>query len=452
MVHDSCSIKVSGAKLLDSNLINVRKASLQDLADILPNSWKGDVSDINSIDSPPQPGWLHDFWFLIKRTWHQIPDELGGMSCPFMIVPLIGNRLASPAHCCKAAALTTTHLESLPQTAEQLLSAVGCLCIAEEAANIVSSIASGTIPIIAALEPFVADTAAPLHMRTSKNALGEQAFQQLRELLANHLPQSAEPNSTVAVVLKHCSIFETADDRMIDLASTQAQLMPNHAWEQRLITKPAASMVASNMIRSVTGSGIQQQLIQHAGLKPPALNTFLDTTILGGVQAENHEWAQQLLLQALEQLAGFPDHIPSKPDYLLVEGQPVPVCKLVLGSSSCLRELLSEGYEGQQANKLLHQSLINILKLAQPPSSSLQTSKIFKSGVLPIAIHRTFRWDMQALCLLNSVVLAHSYQHCVNISILQTWSRHDACFQNTDSNILGIESPALAVVSTTHVV
>lgn len=165
-------LKVNGVPLLESKVLNVQLPSLGDLADSLPATWKGSVCTVtqNSGQHPNQ-AWLDKFWGLVANTWHNVADELMHV----MVVPLTGNRLASPAFCRSQAALSTTHLRALPANTAGLLSAVGCLCIAEARADRVSCPPT-EVPVIAALAALPSHMSLPLHLLVSPCCLDEEKF------------------------------------------------------------------------------------------------------------------------------------------------------------------------------------------------------------------------------------------------------------------------------------
>ena len=263
-----------------------------------------------------------------ETKWHQIPDELQN----HMVVPLTGGKTASPSLCDRKAALSTAHLSSLPANAAQLLSALGCLCIACANADSARTIPTSADPIIAAL------TCVPqLGTAVAANHLGQENFHALRHLLAYHVPV-AQDSSPAWYVLKQCSIFETASNSMTQLNIGVLHLAPNAAWEQSMIDLlPQPS--AWKMVKYHTASAIQRKLLKHSTLKVPDLPDFLDEHVLPNVDHRPDAKAEELLLQALDQLAGFPEYVPSALICLTVQGSSLLIGKLVDSSSNLLQTL-----------------------------------------------------------------------------------------------------------------
>lgn len=249
---------VDGIPLMESKAMNVQLPSIADLAHSLPSSWKGDVC--SSTPTSPSEAWLMKFWGLVRNTWKKVPDELTG----FMVVPLIGSKFASPAFCQSNAALSKAHLKSLPANTADILSAVGCLCIAQAYADSVSCITATDLPIIAAL-----GCVRHLNVASSLKKLGQQKFEDLRRLLAYHilLPQEYQPQ--VWSVVRQCSIFEAAADIMTDLRQCNLQLMPNAAWERSLLD--TSFLVPWKIVMYHTASALQQKLLKLSGLNVPEL-------------------------------------------------------------------------------------------------------------------------------------------------------------------------------------
>ena len=320
---------------MESKAMNVQLPSIADLAHSLPSSWKGDVC--SSTPTSPSEAWLMKFWGLVRNTWKKVPDELTG----FMVVPLIGSKFASPAFCQSNAALSKAHLKSLPANTADILSAVGCLCIAQAYADSVSCIAATDLPIIAAL-----GCVRHLNVASSLKKLGQQKFEDLRRLLAYHilLPQEYQPQ--VWSVVRQCSIFEAAADIMTDLRQCNLQLMPNAAWERSLLD--TSFLVPWKIVMYHTASALQQKLLKLSGLNVPELPDFLDGSLLPTVSCHPPgSKAEELLLQALDQLASFPSHRPSRNLRLMVDGKRHQTTVLVDSSSNLLQALFQDGNEGK---------------------------------------------------------------------------------------------------------
>ena len=335
-------LKVNGVPLLESKALNVQLPSFADLADSLPATWKGSVCTVtqNSAQHPNQ-AWLDKFWDLVANTWHNVPDELMHV----MVVPLTGNRLASPAFCRSQAALSTTHLRALPANTAGLLSALGCLCIADACADRVSCISPIEVPVIAALAALPSHMPLPLHQLVSPRCLDDEKFEAVRSLLANHIPLPQEPNGAVWDVLKQCCIFETADGDMTDLRHGTLQLLPNAEWEEQMLATP--HLVQWTPVKHHTASDTQKTLLKHSGLVVPQLPHFLDHCLLDSIQTSGDSQAETLLLQALDQLGAFTLFTPRRPSYLRVNDRVYPVSLLVDSSSKLLQALFEHGARGE---------------------------------------------------------------------------------------------------------
>ena len=172
--------------------------------------------------------------------------------------------------------------KTLPASAPSLLSAAGCLCIAQECADSSTCIPPEDVPMIAALEASAGHSALDLSKLIRTQRLGHDRLHTFCQLLANHLPFSSHMSQRVWPVLKQFSIFETADGSMIDLANDQLQLLPNPSWESLICT--ACHTVPWKVIVYFTGSDAQRKLLRQSDLKAPDIPIFLDQTLLGSIQ------------------------------------------------------------------------------------------------------------------------------------------------------------------------
>ena len=264
----------------------------------------------------------------------------------FRGVPLVGGRMASPAFCQRMAALSTAHLNALPNNAAQHLAAANCLCIADAQADSASCIAASEVPIIAALEALPSHVQAPLGELISVQRLGDATFQAVRNILAYHIPSTRELDGKVWSVLKQCSIFENADGSMTDLTQSSLLLMPNAAWEQAMLAAP--QLVSNHLVKHHTASDAQQKLLKHSSLKPYALVDFL-CALIHCIQMSRHPMAEPLLLQALDELADHPHKSLRYPDSLLVNGKPHRLYYMVDSSSKLLQALFQGSSDGKAA-------------------------------------------------------------------------------------------------------
>ncbi len=264
---------------------NVRHPTFLDLANSLPAAWEQPICDCIDGSGIAHPGhaWLEHFWAVTSRDKTGIPEEL----LHFALVPIYGNRLASPAYCRRTAALSTFHMAGLPPNAAEVLSAVGCMCITLVDAHCASPIASTDKPVTTALAAVSADAAVPLSQLVSPDRLGADVFHQLRSLLARHMQISEAQREAVWAVLRQCCMFEDFTGAFTDLPlcwlgiNSPLQLLPNAAWEERWAEVDTKLPITA--VKYHTASVTQRNLLQHSGLKSPALPAFLCDTLLPGI-------------------------------------------------------------------------------------------------------------------------------------------------------------------------
>ena len=157
--------------------MNVQQPSADDLARSLPVSWKDKGSDY-----PPED-WLEAFWQLADARWNKLPDAFDD----FSLVPLAGGVLTSAAACSKQPALTAAHLAHFKQDQESvasLLQRMGCLCISEPRAYMVSEMPSDQEPITFALADAAAKKHLALQQFISEQRLGSETFMSVCSVLA----------------------------------------------------------------------------------------------------------------------------------------------------------------------------------------------------------------------------------------------------------------------------
>lgn len=156
--------------------MNVHIPTVDDLANSLPSSWK----DIDG--ALPNQAWLDQFWTMVaSHQWQQVPPALTA----FHLVPLVGGNFQTLR---PQRVLTATHLSSLSlgsgseqpaeavsNTAAKVLTAVGCDCISEPRANMVSCIPASVEPITLALAD-VAHKRMPIQQLVSLQHLGANTF------------------------------------------------------------------------------------------------------------------------------------------------------------------------------------------------------------------------------------------------------------------------------------
>lgn len=188
--------------------MNVQVPTVIDLANSLPSGWK-------DIDGPsPNQAWLNQFWTMFtNHQWQEVPPALTA----FYLVPLVGDKLQTllPKHL-----LATTHLSSLSSlsggseqpaeadsnTAAKVLTAVGCDCISEPRANIVSSISARLEPVMVALANVANTRIMRVQHLVSLQHLGASTFNGLCDILAKlDIP---EGDQSARNVLRQCTVFE----------------------------------------------------------------------------------------------------------------------------------------------------------------------------------------------------------------------------------------------------
>ena len=340
----------------------MRHATLQDLVQSLPASWKQSICDYKDDSGIAHPShhWLHNFWAVAGTAWHLAPEQLSH----FTLVPVSGSRLASPAFCRLRAALTTRHITpSFPPHAVEVLSAVGCLCISLPEADCVSPTASADEPITTALAAVSADLAIPLSQLVSLDRLDIDIFTQLRDLLAHYLRISEAQREAAWSVLRQCCIFKDFGGAFTDLFRHRVsilerlcgdvtdvplrcplQLLPNAAWEQQWVVSGGLALPFT-AVKYHTANSTQTRLLQHSGLKTPELTAFLCGILLPCIGAAQDSNSEPLLLRALRELHAHPAiwrHVPGR---VFVNGNLKPLNCLVDSSSKLLKTLFHD--EGQ---------------------------------------------------------------------------------------------------------
>ncbi len=209
-IHPDCSCRChlggNAPFLLESTVMNVRVPTVNDLANSLPSGWK----DVDSAS--PDQAWLDQFWATAARQqWQQVPPALTG----FYLLPLVGGSLEtlSPKH-----VLTAAHLSSLSlggeseqpaeasKAAAEVLTAVGCGCISEPRANIVSSIPPDEEPITFALAAVARKLSMPVQQLVSLQHLGANTFNGLCHILAKL--DITDADRFAKTVLRQCTVYE----------------------------------------------------------------------------------------------------------------------------------------------------------------------------------------------------------------------------------------------------
>lgn len=240
MIRCRC-VDTTGAPLLENGSMNIKSPSIEDLADSLPTSWTGTVCQRDCGGDNPHPGepWLASFWQMSsEQKWNGLPAYLTG----FLLVPLSGNRLASAAFCTSQPALTSALLANackFQPDAAQVLADIGCLCITEPQAEMVSTLSANQEPISLALQAAASKRGMPLQQLISEQHLGTDKYNRVCTILAHlSIPQNCEQR--VQAFLRRCTVFEDITGAMLDLArrkegAPKARVGTKHACSARLL-------------------------------------------------------------------------------------------------------------------------------------------------------------------------------------------------------------------------
>ena len=210
-----CRLGNNASFLLDSTVMNVRVPAVDDVANSLPPGWKKGKSAL------PDQAWLEQFWATAARQqWHPVPPALTG----FYLLPLVGGKLdtLSPKHVLTAAHLSSLSLGAASEqpaeainAAAEVLTAVGCGCISEPRANIVSSIPADEEPITFALAAVARKLSMSVHQLVSLQHLGANTFTALCHILAKlHI---RDTDRLVKTVLRQCTVYEDTTGTLVAL-------------------------------------------------------------------------------------------------------------------------------------------------------------------------------------------------------------------------------------------
>lgn len=200
--------------------MNVQSPTEADLASELPTSW-GDVNGAS-----PDTEWLNKFWTMAANNqWTEVPPCFRS----FYLVPMANGQLVSAR---RSYALSTAHVRppaasnqaqsdaaaAQQNSAAKLLSAVGCWCILDPRADMVSVIPADTEPITFALAVTAKRKDIPLQQLISEQHLGSNTFMGICGILAK-LHVHNKTQSGVQEVLRQCTVFEDISRAQLDLAN-----------------------------------------------------------------------------------------------------------------------------------------------------------------------------------------------------------------------------------------
>ena len=334
-------MKYQGQPLFASRSSNVCLPTASAVANSLPAAWTGTCCTpaAGTAQALPNQDWLDKFWGLVAKVWNgHIPQQFYGC----MVVPLKDNRLASPAYCSSRAALTSAHLAALPPAAAEVLSAFGCLCIAQPAADRLSRIRDKEDAVAAALTAVSRSSRQPLHSLVSVQHLGQDRFDKVRQFLADYIGTAGATDRNTWDFLKRCTIFEDGTGSMTSYAgSADLQILPSASWEQQL--PELQKYLPGTYVVYHSGSEIQQKLIKSSGIAVPSVQDFLVSVLFPSINTAGNSGAEPFLLQALEEAASLPSAAYAKlPTSLFVQGSLHPVDRLVDSSSQTLTQLFPQ--------------------------------------------------------------------------------------------------------------
>ena len=322
--------------------MNVQAPSIEDVANSLPASWRGTVTQRSHTRDGSHPGntWVESFWRMVSsQLWDHLPASLDDI----LLVPLTGNQLASPIHCKTRHALTCAHLReatSIQPDAAELLSQLGCLCISELWADLVSILPASTEPVTHALRAAASRRSTALHAQISEQHLGKANYSSVCQILTNI--QNPDHQQQVEAFLRQCIVFEDLSGRRVKLASMcNAKLLPDEAWECSMASMQ--DLLPWTIIRYHKASTTQQQLLDSAGFRCTDTCTFLSKDLLPTVYSSANSKLEPLLLQACDSLASYSSLKLPEGLQVFVNGQLRPVDTLVDSSSPLMKALFARG-------------------------------------------------------------------------------------------------------------
>lgn len=229
--------------------------------------------------------------------------------------------LPSAMYCSKYAALSSATLMTLPASAKGILTAVGCLCISDPAADSASKLDPGVEPLTAALAATSERLAVPLEQLASIGRLGSCLHEQLRHLLAQHLyVYGPRQQRSAWSVLRQLRIFEGSADTRVSLPVQSAfGLLPSADWEYTLLDVPR--LLPYIPVRYHTASATQQALVQHSSMPRLEAPKFLCSVLLPQLLRSPDNSRQQLLHKALTEISAHPELWSMIPPQIITHGR-----------------------------------------------------------------------------------------------------------------------------------
>lgn len=198
----TCRLKDQGGNfLLQNGSMNVQQPTCEVLAQTLPASWKKTKVDLK---------WQESFWKMADaHHWSHMPKAF----VRFYLVPLVELGWTNAASCNGQGVLTAAHLAHFGQEQQhtaELLAKVGCWCISDPRADIVSNLTlnSGSEPVTLALAAAASRKQMSLHQLVSEQHLGTATFTLLRILLTKLDISNIHCHAHVRTFLRKCALFE----------------------------------------------------------------------------------------------------------------------------------------------------------------------------------------------------------------------------------------------------
>ena len=261
----------------------------------------------------------------------------------FAVVPIAGSRLASVEQCIQYQAVSQAHLNFLPSSAADVLTAVGCICITEKRADSASPIFNRSEPLTEALNATARRLGLPLQQLLSQQRSGDTQFTKVRQLLAQWADiMYISANRQAWQTLSQCPIYENIDGNMTAIPSNKSSwgLLPGESWEQHM--SQLNQLLCWTPVRYSTASVVQRSLLSPSGKKAPSLASFLQEDLLpaiNGISSSNISSLEPLLLQALDEIAQTSCQRLSSLRYVIIDNRLHPISKTVDSSNALLQNL-----------------------------------------------------------------------------------------------------------------
>lgn len=174
---------------------------------------------------------------------------------------LTGQQLASPAYCTAQGALTAQQLNVLQGNASEVLTAEGCLCLADPYVRQDEKWSpTYTDAITTAMEAIATRKSLPMDTLVSKEHLGSSTFNSLCSILADVSPIDKD---SFWHVLKQCSVLEDVKGQSMCLHNPDFMVLPNQDWEQTFSFLECIPWTAP-IVKHHLATAVQRRLLQHA--------------------------------------------------------------------------------------------------------------------------------------------------------------------------------------------